>query len=216
MRPATATWRSRLCHGLVAVLAAAGLGLPAGPAGASASPGDVVAATAAEVSRQLDGRRDYLEAHPDELYAMVDQVLLPSFDRRYAGFLALGPHWRTASAAQRDRFVAAFFAFLVRTYARGLLDFEPASLELLPELPPTDGGRTRVDTRMRQDDGTLVPVTYSLRETASGWKVYDVRVEGVSYIQNYRNQFNAEIAARGLDALIQRLETETAPSSGSE
>jgi phospholipid transport system substrate-binding protein len=61
-------------------------------------------------------------------------------------------------------------------------------------------------TELQLDDGTVVPVNYSLRNTSVGWKVYDVRIEGISYVQNYRSQFNAEISARGIEAVIARLE----------
>ncbi len=181
----------------------------AGVLAAADSPQAVVSGTATAVADRLDGRRDYLRQHPQELYGLVNEVLLPNFDTRYAGFLVLGrQHWKAASDLQRDRFVATFFDFLVRSYAEGLLDFDPASLEILPHTPSNDDKRATVQTRLRQDNGGTVPVNYRLRQTDSGWKVYDVRVEGVSYLQNYRNQFNAEISARGLDAVIARLENE--------
>ena len=182
-----------------------------GVALASPSPRDVVVSSANEVARRLENRREYLAEHPDELYALVDEVLLPNFDIRYAGFLVLGPHWRTITEEQRDRFLTTFFDFLVRSYSRGLLDFDPKSLVILDvAAPPADEKRVQVKTTMRQDDGSIVPVNYSLRSTAKGWKVYDVRIEGVSYLQNYRNQFNAEISANGIESVISRLEQETA------
>jgi phospholipid transport system substrate-binding protein len=63
---------------------------------------------------------------------------------------------------------------------------------------------------MRMDDGSTVPVNYSMRNGSVGWRAYDVRIEGVSYVQNYRNQFNAEITANGINAVIARLESEAA------
>ncbi|MDJ0928358.1 MAG: ABC transporter substrate-binding protein [Gammaproteobacteria bacterium] len=174
------------------------------------SPHSVIESTAVRVAERLEGRRDFLADNPRELYALVDEILLPSFDKRYAGFLVLGrKNWQAATAEQRDRFVDVFFDFLVRSYATGLLDFDPDSLIVLPAETPPDGKRYLVKTEMELDTGRRVPVDYRLRLTSAGWKVYDVRIEGVSYLQNYRNQFNAEIDALGLDALITRLETET-------
>ncbi len=91
---------------------------------------------------------------------------------------------------------------------------------MLPARGEVTEKRTVVKTQMRLDDGTEIPVNYSMRETSDGWKAYDVRIEGVSYVQNYRNQFNAEISTNGLDSVIARLERETealdAPVSSQE
>ena len=184
---------------------------------ADAQPHEVVARSAQEVANRLEGRRDYLADNPGELYALVDDVLLPNFDTRYASFLVLGrANWNAATREQRDRFVAAFFDFLVRNYAEGLLAFDPRSIVVDDDGPEPDGKRALVQTSMRQDDGTAVPIIYALRRTDSGWKVYDVRIEGVSYLQNYRNQFGAEIAANGIDAVIARLEAESPPDAAPE
>lgn len=193
------------------------LALPAFCAAAGPlSPEQVIEATAGAVAERLEGRREYLEQHPEELHRLVDELLLPRFDQRYAAFLVLGrEHWQAASAEQRDRFVAAFFAFLVRNYAASLLDFDPRSLVILPGEPPS-GKRYTVHTEMRLDTGKVVPMDYRLRLTDAGWKVYDVRIEGVSYLQNYRNQFDAEIRALGLDAVIARLEQEGRDAAAGE
>ncbi len=71
-------------------------------------------------------------------------------------------------------------------------------------------------TETRMDDGSEVPINYSMRKTPDGWRVYDVRIEGVSYVQNYRNQFNAEIAALGVDAVIDRLSAEVEAAAAVE
>ncbi len=179
------------------------------PAMAECSPHEVIRSTAGDVARVLDGRRDYLRQHPEELYALIGEVLLPRFDLRYSSYLVLGKqHWRAASKEQRDRFVQAFYRFLVRNYATGLLDFNPGTLAVLDDESSPDHKRHVVHTQMRMDGGRIVPIDYRLRRTEDGWRVYDVRIEGVSYVQNYRSQFAAEIDATGLDAVIARLERE--------
>lgn len=163
-----------------------------------------------DVAAEIDSRRDELTADKTRLYALVDQQLLPHFDVNYAGRLVLGKSWRSATPAQRERFVDAFYNFLLRSYATAILKFKKEDLRILPPRGEPRDGRTQVMTEMRMPEGTVVPVNYSMRLTPDGWKAYDVRIEGISYVQNYRNQFNAEVAARGLDALIARLERETA------
>jgi phospholipid transport system substrate-binding protein len=189
--------------------------LAAGPALAvtvtgsvDATPHAIIESTATAVSERLDGRQDYFDEHPGELYVLIDELLLPHFDVRYAGRLVLGKHWKTATKEQRDRFVDVFYQFLLQSYANGILEFDQGSIKVLPADEQQAEKRVVVKTETRMDDGSEVPINYSMRKTKNGWRVYDVRIEGVSYVQNYRNQFNAEIAALGVDAVIERLNTE--------
>jgi phospholipid transport system substrate-binding protein len=170
----------------------------------------IVEQTVNRIAAQLDGRRQELTANKNELYALIDRELLPQFDTDYAGRLVLGKSWRKATPAQRERFVDVFYNFLLRSYATAILKFEQDRVKILPARRPPQDGRTVVETEMRMQDGATTPVNYAMHSTPAGWKAYDVRIEGISYIQNYRNQFNAEVAARGLDALITRLEKDTA------
>ena len=172
------------------------------------SPHVIIESTAVAVAQRLDGRKDFFAENPGELYQLVDELLLPHFDVRYAGYLVLGKHWKTASAEQRDRFVDVFYRFLLQSYANGILEFEAGAIVVLPPQNEQNDKRAVVKTETRMDDGTEVPINYSMRRTSKGWLVYDVRIEGVSYVQNYRNQFNAEIAALGVDSVIDRLKIE--------
>jgi phospholipid transport system substrate-binding protein len=201
----------------IALLAVAGCILSGwiGAAGlavaADQSPYEVIEQTATDLTERLNGRTDYLEDHPAELYGLIDEVLLPRFDTRYAGYLVLGKkHWRSASKEQRDDFIAAFYLFLLRSYADAILNFDQDSIRIIEPDAEPDGNRTVIKTEMRMDDGSTVPVNYSMRNGSAGWRAYDVRIEGVSYVRNYRNQFNAEIAANGINAVIARLEREAA------
>jgi len=178
-------------------------------AGAEETAQQVVEQAVDRISAQLNGRREELAANKQELYALINRELLPKFDVDYAGRLVLGKAWRDAAPAQRQRFVDVFYNFLLRSYATAILKFEQDDIRILPQRAPPQDGRTLVRTEMKMPDGTLVPVNYSMRSTPEGWKAYDVRIEGISYVQNYRNQFNAEVAAKGLDALIERLQKET-------
>lgn len=183
---------------------------------ADKSPYEIIETTASELSTRLDGRKAYFEANRDELYGLIDELLLPRFDTRYAGYLVMGKqNWRAASEEQRQRFIDAFYRFLLRSYSDAVLDFDQGQVKVVePEVQP-EGRRAVVKTEMHLNDGTSVPVNYSMRHSEDGWRAYDVRIEGVSYVQNYRNQFAAEIDAKGIDAVIARLENETAsPGTG--
>lgn len=177
---------------------------------ADLTPNEVVDQTVNKIARKLDGRKAELAANKKELYALVDRELLPQFDTDYAGRLVLGKAWRNATPEQRKRFIDAFYNYLLRSYATAILKFEQNNIRVLPARKPPEDGRATVETEMRTSDGSKVPVGFAMHSTPAGWKAYDVRIEGISYVQNYRNQFNAEVAAKGLDALITRLEQDTA------
>lgn len=178
----------------------------------SRTPTEVIEATANGVQSLLVGQRAYYADHATELYNLVDRLLLPSFDVEYAGKQVLGKtHWNAATVEQRTKFIEVFYGFLIKTYAKGVLEFDQDRLTVLPDPSYSkDGRKALVHTQLMLDGSNDVLINYALRQTPDGWKIYDVRIDGVSYIKNYRSQFDAEISARGIDAVIQRLEEEAA------
>lgn len=172
------------------------------------SPNDIIASAADELAREISGRKEALRADRVALHALIDKILLPRFDRRYAAQLVLGRHWRTASAEQRDRFIDAFYQSLLRRYADGVLEFDQDKVEVLPYRGDDSKERTTVKTIVSLEDGTKVPVNYGLVHRDIGWLIFDVTIEGISYVRNFRTELNAEIQASSLDAVIKRLETE--------
>jgi len=185
---------------------------------ADESPIIVVEKAAATLQQKLAGKQEYYAKNSAELYALMNEVLLPNFDVRYAGKLVLGKsHWLAASEEQRERFIEVFYSFLVRTYAKGVLEFDQDKLIIKPEASfSKDGRKAMVQTELVIDGGDNVQVNYAVRSKDASWKIYDVRIDGVSYIQNYRNQFDAEIGAQGLEAVIVRLEQEIETSERRE
>ncbi len=180
------------------------------------SPNDVVQAAADALAVALDGRKDELDGDRDALYALVDDILLPIFDRRYAAQLVLGKHWRTASDDEREEFVDAFYGSLLRRYGDGVLQFDQSSFEILPFRGDDTKKRTTVKTIVRLDNGTKVPVNYGLVKRDSGWMMFDVTIEGISYVRNFRTELNAEIQANGLASVIDRLNGEQTTASVAE
>ena len=178
---------------------------------AMASPGSpdaVIQGAVDELTEKLSGRREELAENRDELYDLIDQVLLPRFDRKLAAQLVLAKHWRTASDEQRERFINAFYNSLLRKYADGLLEFDEDRIEVLEFRGDTSAKRSLVKTNVRLDDGTQVPVHYDLVNRGDRWLIFNVKVEGVSYVSNFRTELDAEIRASSLQAVIDRLESE--------
>ena len=173
------------------------------------APEELVEQTANELADRVERDRAQLAADKQALFALVDEVLLPVFDTQYAGRQVLGRHGRKATPEQRNEFIDAFYYFLLRSYADSVLKFRKDQVRVLPasSKQARNQERTAVRTQMKLDDASTLAVDYSLRNTDKGWRIFDVRIEGVSYVQTYRSQFDAEISSRGLDAVIERLKT---------
>ena len=180
------------------------------------SPNDVVRVAADALAVALDGRKDELAKDRDALFAVVDDILLPIFDRRYAAQLVLGKHWRNANDDERGDFVDAFYGSLLRKYGDGVLQFNQSSLEILPFRGDDTKPRATVKTIVRLDNGTKVPVNYGVVKRESGWMMFDVSIEGISYVRNFRTELNAEIQAKGLRSVIDRLNGTQPTASASE
>ena len=179
------------------------------------APNDVIQEAADELAAALDGRRDELAADKAALYSMIDGILLPRFDRRYAAQLVLGRPWRDATAEQRERFIDGFYSSMLRRYAEGVLEFDQTKVEILPFRGDLEKKRTTVKTIVRLDDGTKVPVNYAMVKRDSGWMMFDVKIGGISYIRNFKTEINAEIQATSLDAVIERLEGDAQSAASS-
>ena len=172
------------------------------------SPNDVVRGAADALEAALEGRKEELSENRDALYALIDQILLPVFDRHYAAQLVLGRHWRNASDDERIDFIQAFYASLLRKYGNGILQCDQSSLQILPFRGDDTKSRATVKTIVQLDDGTKVPVNYGMVKRDSGWMMFDITIEGISYLRNFRTELNAEIQAKGLRAVIDRLNDE--------
>ena len=173
------------------------------------APDDVVHEAAELLSEGLNGREAELALDKDALYALINGILLPRFDRRFSASQVLGKHWRTASDEQRIRFVEVFYTTLLRRYADILLEFDLGSVQVLPFRGDETKKLVRVRTNVRLHDGKKVPVNYMMVSRDDGWLMFDVSVEGISYVRNFRVELDSEIRATSLEQVIVRLEAET-------
>ena len=192
------------------VLAAA---MSSGSLAADESPNEVVESAVALFAERLDGRRDELAEDREALYELIDEILLPRFDRKFAAQVVLAKHWRSASESQRERFIEAFYQALVRRYADGLLQFEQDKVEVLPYRGDATKSRTKVRSTVQMKDGGKVAVDYDLVKRESGWLLFNVVIEGISYVRNFRAELDSEIRSSSLDAVIDRLEGEAGISN---
>lgn len=171
----------------------------------NADPATLVRATSDRMLVVLKEQHTVIKAEPQRLYELVDDIVLPHFDFERMARWVLGKHWKRASPEQQKRFVDEFRTLLVRTYGTALLDYTDLKINYLPVRMAEGSEDVTVRTEVVKPGGQPVPINYSMFRRADGWKVYDVTIDGISLVSNYRTDFSAQIASGGLDGLIQKL-----------
>jgi len=159
-----------------------------------------------EVIAILRADRDAYSGNPAKVIELVENKVLPHFNFLRMTQLAVGKNWRQASAQQRDALTGQFRTLLVRTYATAFTAYRDQTISYRPLRMQAEDVDVVVRSQIIQQSGPPVGVDYSMEKTASGWKVYDVAIEGVSLVQNYRSTFNGEVQRGGIDGLIGALE----------
>ena len=172
--------------------------LPAQAQQAAATPGQQVVANGARILTTLQQRRAEFRKNPAALRSFIDAELRGSFDSLYAARLVLGAHGRGASEADVKLFADAMVDNLMQRYGTALLDFEgKPRLRLKGETALPGGRGVKVSTELLRDNGAPVPVDYLVRNNG-GWKIFDVMIEGVSYVQTFRGQFDSPLRQKGI------------------
>ena len=173
-------------------------------------PDEMITSSIDSMNSQLGDQENKrrLEDDKDELYSIIDSTLSPYFQKQYAGRLVLNKHWTKTDTDQRARFTEGLYQSLVKSYALTLLNFDVSNIKVLPMVDITDQTKKLTVKSEVLYKGEVIPMNFSFGLFRDGWRFFDVRIEGVSYIKNYRNQFDAEITAVGIDAVIERLESE--------
>ncbi len=177
------------------------------------SPHQLVQNTMDQLALTLKSRRAEFEEDPSKLRAVVNELFLPSVDTDYGASLLLGDVGKHATDEQRQRFFHAFYQVLVNQYAEGLLYYRNDRIKVLPARGKRTGRRETVHTLVTFDDGTVIPVDYRLHMTAGGWKVYDVVIEGISWLHNQRAVIGARVRDVGLDRYLDELEQQAKDSA---
>jgi phospholipid transport system substrate-binding protein len=200
----------RLTLSIPAILAAFISLVPLTSAYADGSATALVERTADRMLRTLETRRAEIDADPRLIYDLVGRILAPHFDFELITQAAVGRDWSKATPAQRDDLVTGFREVLVRTYAKSLLKYSGEKIVYEKETPGTRKGTVLVQTRVQAPGSTPIPIDYRLHRKAGSWKVYDVVIENVSLISNYRTQFRSVLARGGITALIAELDAKNA------
>ena len=167
---------------------------------------DLVKGTTDRVLAILETHRAELTQDNARLYGLVEEHIVPHLDFRTVGRWVMGRHWREATPDQREAFIDEFLTLLVRTYASGLLEYSGETMQFLP-LQAEDGAEDIVVRMQFQPagGGQPIPISYRMHWREQAWKVYDVNIEGVSLVTNYRNSLGTQFASEGVEAVIELL-----------
>jgi phospholipid transport system substrate-binding protein len=181
------------------------LGLPAA-ANATVPPDELVRNTTDELLSKFTANREALKSDKERLFQMVDEIVVPHFDIDRMSRYVLGKHWRDASDAQKQKFIEEFKTQLVRTYGTALFEYTGEQEIIYKPFRHEEGDKQAVvKTEVPRADGPSIPVEYKMILNDDQWQVYDVVIENLSTVQNYRAQYGTVVNARGLDGLIASL-----------
>jgi phospholipid transport system substrate-binding protein len=174
-------------------------------ANAELAPDVLVKQTADDVLTIIKNDKEIQAGNQQRLFAVAEEKILPNFDFDRVCRMVLGKNWKSASPEQQATFQKEFRSLLLRTYASALGKYKDQVIEYKPMRSEPDAKNVSVKTQILQAGGQPVAVDYSLVKGANGWKVYDIVIENVSLVTNYRSQFSNEIRQNGLDSLNKKL-----------
>ena len=167
---------------------------------------EVVKITADQMLDRLSAERANLELHPEKIFDLIHEIVIPRFDFLSMSKWVLGKQaWKTANENQREQFMEQFRTLLVRTYAKALLEYSDENI-IYYEAENNPGSNIAVvRTELKKSGSNSVPINYSMHVAGGEWKVVDIAVDGVSLVKTYRGSFASEIRKNGMDSLIEKL-----------
>ena len=175
-------------------------------AAAEESPDALVKRTADEIIAIIKADKDIQNGNSAKVYELAEQKVLPHFDFERMTRLAVGRNWSQANDEQKQALVKEFRTLLVRTYSSSLSQYRNQTIDVKPtKVAPADKEAT-VRSAVIQQGGPPIPIDYTLEKADSGWKVYDVVIDGASLVTTYRGTFNDQVQKGGIDGLVKTLQ----------
>jgi phospholipid transport system substrate-binding protein len=168
-------------------------------------PDELVKRTAEDVLATVKSDKDIQAGDQEKIFALAEEKIVPNFNFDKVSRMVLGKNWTRATPDQKAAFQAEFRTLLIRTYASALSKYKNQTIEYKPFRMVSESDIASVKTQIIQPGGQPIAVDYTLEKQADAWKVYDIVIEGVSLVTNYRGQFSQEIRQNGLDSLIKKL-----------
>lgn len=176
-----------------------------GSAMAEVGPDELVKSTAHDVLEIIKNDKDIQSGDEKRISEVAEEKILPNFDFDRVSRMVLGKNWSNATKEQQVAFQNEFKELLLHTYASALTKYRGQTIDFKPLRSQPGDKEVTVKSEIKQPGGQPIAVDYSLEKGTNGWKVYDIVIEGVSLVTNYRSQFSNEVRQNGMDGLIQRL-----------
>jgi phospholipid transport system substrate-binding protein len=171
-------------------------------------PDQVMQEATAQLQQQLHDNHDKYKADTKLFYKVVNDIVVPHFDVRYIAQLVMGRNWKAANEQQRTRFQNAFKDMLIRSYANALLEYyDSVKADWKPVRMTPDTTDVTVSSTLLREGKQPVPIGFSMHLVDNDWKIYDITVENISLVINFRSQINEEIKKNGIDSVITRMES---------
>ncbi len=172
---------------------------------AQTSPDELVRKNTNEILAAIKADKDLAAGNQKKIEKLADEKVIPYFNFARMTQLAVGRNWRDAAEAQKKSLTDEFRTLLVRTYSTSLTQFRNQTIDVKPTKMSAGDAEVVVKTQVNQPGGQPIPIDYSMEKSGDTWKVYDVLIDGVSLVTNYRSSFNTEIQKSGIDGLIKSL-----------
>jgi len=170
-----------------------------------AGPNQVIQQLSERLLEVIVKEQGRLADDPASLYRLANDVLVPHIDFSKVSSLVLGKHWRRATPDQQDAFRAQFQLLLVRTYSTAFTELKEWEIRFLPNRMNKDGTGASVRTQLLLPQTDPIEVLYHMHQKEGSWMAYDVKIDGISLVTNYRSSFNREVRTIGLDGLIRKI-----------
>ena len=172
---------------------------------AALGPDELVKKTAEDVIFVINTDPEIKKGNKEKIYKLAEEKILPNFDFTKVSRLVLGRAWRSANDEQKKGFINEFRTLLLRTYAVALSKYKNQKIIFKPTKVAKTDEIVIVKSEVVQSGGQPIKVNYALAKNNEKWLVFDIVIEGVSLVTNYRSQFSSEIRKNGLDVLIKKL-----------
>lgn len=169
------------------------------------APDVMVKGITVDVLNIIKKDKDIQAGNPKRIAEVVETRILPHFDFARMTQIAVAVNWRKATPEQKKALTDEFRTLLVRTYSNALTLYRDQVVDFKPLHMKAGDTEVTVRSEIRQKSAQPVTLDYDMEKTANGWKVYDVKVGGVSLITNYREDFAAQVRESGIDGLIKAL-----------
>ena len=179
-------------------------------AAAQEAPDALVKRTTDEVLAIIKADKDLQSGNISKVVQLAEQKVLPHFDFERMTRLAVGRNWNQATPEQKQALTKEFRTMLVRTYSSSLSQYRNQTIEVKPAKVAAGDKEATVRTAVIQQGGPPIPIDYAMEKMDSGWKVYDVIIDGASLVTTYRGTFNDQVQKGGIDGLLKTLQDRNA------